>query len=146
MPRWERIAFHTANGLVGATGILYAWMRYFVQPGGEFSVVNHLWQPAALHAHVLAAPLLVLMLGHFLHHHAWLARRGGVAEGRRSGLGLMILALPMIASGYLLQTATAEGWRTAWIAVHLASSAVWLAAGAAHILAHRLARRRRIRG
>ena len=56
--------------------------------------------------------------------------------------------LPMVVSGYLIQTTVGEGWRTAWIAVHLAASALWLAGYAGHTVAaikRRAARRERDR-
>jgi hypothetical protein len=46
----------------------------------------------------------------------------------------------MIASGYLLQTATAPGWRQAWLGIHLVASALWLGGYLAHQLSARLVR------
>ena len=115
-------------------------LRYLVRPTDPYAVVNHPAQPLVQHLHVWTAPLLVFAFGHFFHHHAWAGWRGGVRQGRRSGLTLLALGVPMIASGYLLQTATAEGARTAWIVIHVAASLLWLAGVAGHLLAHRRAR------
>ena len=60
---------------------------------------------------------------------------------RRSGILLVGLAAPMILSGYLLQTAVDEPWRRIWIALHLASSTLWLAGTVAHLLTPRPAQR-----
>ncbi len=63
--------------------------------------------------------------------HAIAKLRNG-RRGRTSGLGLLALFLPMVASGYLLQVAVDPGWRRTWIWVHVASSLLWVAAFAIH--------------
>jgi thiosulfate reductase cytochrome b subunit len=45
----------------------------------------------------------------------------------------MLLLLPMVASGYLLQTAVAPGWRQVWTIVHLATSGIWILAFVGHV-------------
>jgi hypothetical protein len=134
--RWEVRLLHVANLLVGATGLLYAWLRYFAAPADEFSPV-HPWQPWAQHAHVLTAPLLLFALGLFWRAHALSGLRSGAPERRRTGITLLAAAAPMALSGYLLQTAVDPAWRTAWIAIHLASSALWLVATVVHLLQRR---------
>lgn len=137
MTRLEAWLVHLANLLVGGTGLVYAWFRYVAAPVDEFSAV-HPGQGAAQHAHVLAAPLLVFALGLIWRSHVWAGLRLGSPARRRSGLTLFALAAPMIASGYLLQVAVDPFWRKAWIAVHVAASAIWLAGTLAHQLAARL--------
>ena len=45
----------------------------------------------------------------------------------------MVLTLvPMVASGYLIQTAVDGSWRKAWVVVHLISSGLWLAGYLVH--------------
>jgi hypothetical protein len=67
--------------------------------------------------------------------HVWSQWRNGVQRSRSSGVSLLLTAVPMVVSGYLIQTATAEGWRTAWVVVHLAASGLWLLGYACHHLA-----------
>ena len=134
---------HLSAAFVAGTGLVYAWMRYFTTPRDEFAVVNHPLQPAVQHLHVVIAPALVVMLGVFWQTHAWHHYRRGVRDGRCSGIAQLVAALPMIFSGYLLQTATSEGWRTAWIWVHVATSVAWGAGYAIHYGAHLLGQRRR---
>lgn len=132
MNAWERGLQYAGNLLVCTTGVLYAVMRYLMEPADEWAVVNHPWQPFVQHLHVLVAPLLVFACGLIWRRHVsenW--RREG--RSRRSGPGLALVFVPMIVSGYLLQTAVAEGWRQAWVVVHLCSSAVWLLAFAVHL-------------
>jgi hypothetical protein len=126
--RW----FHAANVLVITTGCVYAWTRYFCTPSDPFAVVNHPLQPHALHLHVLSAPLLVLMIGVFWQPHAWTKFRSRSPVSRRSGLVLLVNAIPMIASGFLIQTSVLPLWRNLWIGVHLVASACWLVGSLVH--------------
>lgn len=140
MTRREAWLLHLATLLVGGGGLVYAWMRYFARPDDPFAVVNHPWQPAVQHLHVVAAPLLVFALGLVFKAHAWPGVRLRVAARRSSGLALFATAAPMIASGYLLQTATVPAWRQAWLGIHLVASALWLGGYLAHQVSSRRAR------
>lgn len=140
MIRTDRWLLYLSNLLVGGSGLVYAWMRYMLKAPDEFSAVNHPWQPYVLHAHVLTAPLLVFAIGHIWYHHAWLYFRSGTRPGRRSGVGLLSLFLPMTASGYLIQISVSEFWRSAWIVLHVAASLLWIIAFVAHLFTHYNAR------
>lgn len=142
MKRWEAWSVHVSTVLVAGTGVVYAVMRYLMAPADPFAVVNHPLQPTVQHLHVLAAPLLVFGAGLVWRDHVWKHYRQGVRQARRSGLGMLYTLVPMVVSGYLIQTTVTEGWRTAWIAVHLAASAIWLLGYAVHLV---LAVRRRSR-
>ena len=126
MSRFEAWLLHVSNLLVGGTGLVYAWMIYLVKPTDPYSVVNHPLQPQTQHLHILVAPLLVFAAGLVWRRHVWSQWKRGLAQGRWSGLALMAMLVPMIASGYLIQTAVDGGWRKVWIGVHLASSGLWL--------------------
>ena len=131
---------HLANLLVAGTGLVYAVLCYAVAPSDPYSVVNHPWQPTAQHLHVLAAPLLVFATGAMWHAHAWSQFRKGVLVRRRSGITLLVSLAPMVASGYLLQTAVDPTWRKAWIAIHLGTSALWVLGYLAHWMTPRRTR------
>jgi hypothetical protein len=141
--RLEYWLFHGCNGLVAATGVVYGVMLYAMHPVAEFAVVNHPWQPLMLHAHIVCAPLLVAMLGHFAHRHAIVHWRRGTREGRRSGFTMFILAVPMVVSGYFVQVTVSEIWQRAWVWVHVATSSMWILFGLAHTVIHIAARRKR---
>jgi hypothetical protein len=128
---------HVANVLVGGTGLVYGWMRYFAEPADEFSVVNHPWQPDLQHLHVLLAPLLVFAGGVIWSRHVWARVRSGFKPRRPSGLMLTGALFPMIASGYLLQVAVDETWRTVWVWVHGVVSCLWLIGYGVHQLSSR---------
>lgn len=132
MRRWEAWSVHLSTVLVAGTGVVYAVMRYLLRPADPYAVVNHALQPGFQHLHVLFAPLLVFGAGLVWRDHVWKHYRQGVKTGRRSGLGMLFTIVPMVVSGYLIQTTVTEGWRTAWIAVHLAASGIWLLGYAGH--------------
>lgn len=142
MKQWERWLQYGANLLVAGTGAVYAFMRYFLEPVDEWAVINHPWQPHIQHLHVLTAPLLVFACGLIWHRHV--AGRIGSDEHRRgvSGPGLAVVFVPMIASGYLLQTTSTAGWRQTWLVLHLVTSGLWILLAATHVLRWRVSRAR----
>ena len=144
MPAVQRALHHTATALVGLSGAAYGWMKFMLpEPEDPFTLVRHPLQPWALDLHVLAAPLFLLALGVILREHV-LARLTDPRRrrGRRSGLLAAWLLVPMIASGYLLQTATIEWWRMALLATHLTSGVLFLGIYLVHLGAAILAVRR----
>ena len=131
MSRGQTLFLHIANLAVCGTGLVYAWMRYLVQPADEWAVVNHPWQPQVQHLHVLVAPLLVFALGLIWSAHI-LGKLQNGRTNRAAGIGLMALFLPMVASGYLLQVAVDPAWRRTWVWVHVVSSLLWVVAFVGH--------------
>ena len=132
MSRTERWLLDGANLLVGGTGIVFAIMKYLLEPADEWAVVNHPWQPHVQHLHVLTAPLLVFVGGLFWKNHVLRRYRDNGTEGRSTGVALAIQLAPMVLSGYLIQVSVSEAWRTAWVVVHLITSGLWMALAAAH--------------
>ena len=137
MSRFEAWCVHAANLLVGGSGLVYACLRYLLEPADPFAVVNHPLQPFFQHLHVWTAPLLVFAVGLVARAHVWTHLTRGVVARRRTGLTQLANFVPMVASGYLIQTAVSPAWRRAWVAIHLASAGLWLAAYAAHLLSSR---------
>jgi hypothetical protein len=135
--RFELWLIHLSTVLVGGTGLIYAWMLWVLDSNDPFAVVNHPLQPTVQHLHVWTAPLLVFAAGLIWRAHVWEHWRRGVCARRRSGIGLVLTLVPMVASGYLIQTAVSDPWRTAWVVVHVTTSVLWLAGYAAHQLASR---------
>ena len=132
MSRFEAWMLHLSNLLVGGTGLVYAWMVFLVEPADPYAVVNHPLQPQVQHLHILLAPLLVFTAGLVWRRHVWAQWKGGIADRRRSGLSMISLLVPMIVSGYLIQTATGDEWRRIWVWVHVAASGLWLLGYLAH--------------
>ena len=133
MSRFEAWTLHVSNLLVGGTGLVYAWMVYLVKPADPYAVVNHPLAAAG------AAPPHPGRAAAGLRRRPDLAAArlggsggGGCGESRRSGLSLAFLLVPMIVSGYLIQTAVDGDWRRIWVVVHLAASGLWLLGYLAH--------------
>ncbi|MEW6337124.1 MAG: hypothetical protein ACOY3Y_09165 [Acidobacteriota bacterium] len=135
----EAALAHLSTVLVGGSGAAYAVFRYLIRSSDPFSVVNHPWQPAVQHVHVLAAPLLVFALGVVWRMHVLDGVRSNRPR-RRSGVTLLAGAAPMIASGVLVQVATEPTWARAFGAVHTLTGLLWLAGYAAHLLGRRAPR------
>jgi len=131
MTRGQAICVHLANLAVSGTGLAYAWMRYLVEPVDEWAVVNHPWQPALQHLHVVSAPLLVFAMGLIWSAHVVGKLKNG-STNRVAGIVLTAFFLPMAASGYLLQVSVDPGPRKAWMWIHIVASLVWVAAFVAH--------------
>ena len=149
-PLLERVLYHSSVALVALSGLVYAWMKYAMGPVDDpFRAFHHPLQPRALHLHILAAPLLLLSVGMMARLHVLprLFHGSRRNRGRRTGLTSTLVLLPMIASGYLLQTVTHEGWRLGLVSVHLGSGGVFLLTYVGHVCSARRAKReRRARG
>lgn len=138
MTRNEARFLHASTLLVGVTGAVYGWMRYFVEPDPEsFSVVGHPWEPELQSAHVLLAPLLLFACGIVWRAHVWARMRSGFRPRRPTGLALAIALGPMVLSGYAIQVSVSDAWRTTWIVVHVATSVLWVLAYGLHQLSRR---------
>lgn len=130
--RAERYLLHLSLWAAAITGGLFWVMKYRLTNDDPFSAVNHPWQPHLLAAHVLVVPLLVFVLGWIAPGHII----GGLTEARprvrRSGVVVTLLALPMVASGYLMQVVTSDTLRV-WMAdLHMVSGGLFAALFLAH--------------
>jgi len=134
--RIEAWFMHISTILVGGTGVVYAVMRYLMDPVDSFSVVNHPWQSGVQHLHVLVAPLTVFAFGLIWRNHVFGHYRRGLSTARRSGISLMLTMVPMAVSGYLIQVSVVEFWRDTWIIVHCIASFLWLTGYLTHQVIH----------
>ena len=133
MSRSEILMIRLSTFVSGASGLIYAAMKYLMTPTDEWSVVNHPWQPHVQHLHVLSAPLLIFAVALVWKQHAIANATSGEAKHRNSGLCMVLLFWPMVLSGFLQQVSVADGWRQIWATTHLVSSLLWLAATLAHL-------------
>lgn len=145
MNRLESWMMHISTILLTVTGLLYAWMRYLMEPVDPFSVVNHPWEPYMLHIHILAAPVLVLGFGIIFHGHILFKKAAGSRTAKRSGLILIPTFTIMVLSGYLLQVVTSD-FRKALVGIHLVSGGFWALFYIGHQLASLAQRRARGNG
>jgi hypothetical protein len=117
--RFERWAVWSTSAATFVTGLIYLWMKYMLVSDDPLAVMNHPWQGAVLKAHILVAPLLVFSIGLVALRHVWRHLRANMQDGRRSGLLTVALLGPMIATGYLIQTITSQGWLRAMALSHM---------------------------
>jgi hypothetical protein len=108
MNTFERWSLWISAAGTTVTGVGLLWVKYFLQSDDPWAVINHPLQPWLLKAHILAVPLLIFALGLVTARHIWAHYRAGVRDGRRSGSLTALVAIPMIATGYLVQTVTRE--------------------------------------
>jgi hypothetical protein len=128
------LCLHACVLLVGASGVVYAWMLWFAAPADEWSVVAHPWQPFVRHLHLLAAPCLIFAVAAIWRGHVWERLRNGFPTRRRTGKWLAILFLPMLASGHVLTPITGEGAREVVGWVHVGLGVVWCAVYVVHLM------------
>lgn len=143
MKRWERWGFNASALIVTLTGFAYFWMKYFVENPDPFAVVNHPWEAAALHLHVLASPLFILIFGIILNSHVLKKMGASRMPNRASGLMSFGLFAVMVCSGYMLQVTADERWLRGLVVAHVGSGAGFAFTYTLHLLVSwRLARRR----
>jgi len=131
--RLQLFWLHLSIALTAATGVVFAFMKYFLESSDEFAVVNHPLQPHMLAAHVVIAPIALFILGWTFSNHM-LPKYRFSDESRKSGISSMLLLIPMTLSGYLLQIATNEALREAMAVTHWISSGLFVIGYVAHLL------------
>jgi hypothetical protein len=140
--RAERRLLDVSVALVTLSGIAYYVMKTWMRPRDPYSVLGHPFQPYALALHLLTAPALVFALGLIFREHVLEKLRGGRSvPGRKGGVLLAATALPMVLSGYGLQTASSPGARGVLSYAHLATGLLFALLFLSH-LASTLQRRR----
>jgi hypothetical protein len=134
MKRWEAWAFNVVNAALVLSGGAYFIMKYLLQTEDPFAVSNHPWQPSMLAAHVLAAPLGLVLFGIVLRSHvlAKLAAHG--RRGRLTGWVSLVGFVSMALSGYLLQVLASPTALRVAVVAHLAASAVFVLGYGAHLV------------
>lgn len=128
MTRFERWAVWVSSVTTVVTGVIYLWLKYVLVSDDPFAVVNSPWQGPVLKLHVVAAPTLVFAFGLVALRHVWRHLRNRVADGRLSGLTGAAALIPMIATGYLIQAVTDEGWLRALAWAHIGLGLLYAAA------------------
>ncbi len=139
----ERALLWGAAILVGSSGVILGIMKDLMDAPDPYAVVHHPLQPLFLKIHIVTAPLLVFAIGVVFTRHIWAQWRRGLRPGRRSGLWTLATVVPMVFSGYLIQTVTHEGWLLVFVVVHVTTGLAYLGGLAAHQLAVWVWERRR---
>jgi len=146
MTRLESILLQVSTFLSGLSGIAFLVMKYLMKNDDPFSVLGHPWQPHMLAIHVLVSPLVVFALGLISREHILGGYLNGAGRrGRRSGASTILLAAPMILSGYFLQVVTGEIFRQILVIIHVATGLMFAGLFFWHLRAAAVRRRRAAR-
>ena len=123
MSSFELWSMRLGAGLATLTGLIYGSLRYFGGVEGEFGPEPSPWLSVWQHAHVLVAPVLVFGFGVVMAGHARTLLAGPVRRGKRTGLGLALVGVPLVLGGYAIQvvmtasTRSMLGWLHAGLGV-----------------------------
>ncbi|MFQ5889465.1 MAG: hypothetical protein ACE5JR_05355 [Gemmatimonadota bacterium] len=132
MTRFEKWSVWLTSVLTALTGFGYTWTKYFMHTDDPWAVVNHPLEPWFLKLHVVVAPLFMFAIGLIAIRHVWKHIATGVRQARRSGLTMVLVLLPMVATGYLIQVVTHRGWLRAMAISHIAFGVLYVLGMAAH--------------
>lgn len=143
MNPFQKRLLWSSSLLTGLTGIVYFWMKHFLEPADPWAVINHPLQPWVLKAHIIVAPVMIFAVGLIATEHIWRHFRSSMRLSRRSGLMTMWLLAPMILTGYLIQAVTHRGWLAVIVWTHIVTGVLYLAGLGIHQWV--LWRRRRVR-
>jgi len=133
MTRFQVVLLQASLLGMAVSGLVFAWMKYFMKSDDPFAVVNHPWQPHMMTAHVLLGPVAVFAIGWVFGNHVVPAYRGG-APNRPSGIMTMLFIVPMTLSGYLMQVTVADATRKAFAVAHWVSVGLFVAAYVVHLI------------
>ncbi len=132
MSRFEKwcLGLTTAATAVTGTGLLLT--KYLMQSDDPWAVINHPLQPWFLKIHILVAPTLVFAVGLIATRHIWPHFKAGLRAGLRSGTMTALVTVPMVLSGYFIQTMTEPGWLKGIAVTHIATGFLFTAAFIGH--------------
>lgn len=137
MKGWERWGFHTASSLITLSGLLLFAFKYLWAPDDPFSIVSHPLEPVSLKVHLLAAPLMVFVVGAILVSHVRLKLATERSRNLASGKVLIWTVAAMTSSGYLLQVVSQSTIRLFLLIIHCGSAVLFLSGYGRHLLISR---------
>jgi len=133
----HKLAFYSVLGVVFATGVIWAWLHYFVRTEDEFGASpTKAW---ILTVHGLFAAISLLLIGSLLPLHvkyAWRAHRN-----RANGIFFISMVTILIGTGYGLYYVGNERLRSITSWTHLAVGLVLPFLLILHIWRGRLSRK-----
>ena len=132
MTRFERWTVWSSAIATGLTGLGFMWAKYFVPPPDQWSVVNHPLEPWFLKLHIVTAPVFVFAVGLIATRHIIPHLKKREPSGRRSGLIMVWMFLPMALTGYLIQVVSSPRWLVPLVVVHILTGCAFLLGIAGH--------------
>ena len=126
MNRAEKALLHLSTVLLAVSGLSFATMKYLMKTSDPFAVIHHPLQPYALYLHIWAAPVSLFVMGLIAKDHIFGESRRPAPRFRRTGLLSIGSWTLSTISGYLLPTATGEGYRSILVVAHLTTGGLFL--------------------
>ena len=130
MNAFERWSIRLTSLVLAASGLGFMWAKYLVVNDDPFAIINHPLQMWFLKIHVVAAPLFMFAFGAIAVRHVWNHVRGRERQARKSGYVTLWSVAPAIATGYVIQIATAV-WLVRWLEISHEAAGVALIVGLA---------------
>lgn len=134
MRRWEAWTFGVLHLVLALTGGVYFYMKFVLPNEDPFTVVNHPWQPSILAAHVVVAPLGLVLFGVVLRSHILKKLGANDRSGRVTGWTSLISFTTMALSGYLLQVVGSPAGLRVVMVTHVVTSTVFVLGYSAHLV------------
>lgn len=135
MTAFEKNAVWSTTAATAVTGIGLWVTKYMAESSDPWAVINHPLQPWFLKIHILVAPLMIFAVGMITMRHIWAHLKSGLPRARKSGLSALYIGVPMVVSGYLIQTVTQTGLLTALAYVHIVTGLAFCVGFALHQVA-----------
>lgn len=119
---WQSRLFWVTFFLTAVTGINLIFFRDFIPTGDSDTT---LLQPY-IKIHILAAAAMLFSLGVVFTRHALPYIKTGKSPGKKTGITLLSLSLPVVLSGYLLQIVYTPAWQAGSWWVHSITGIVFI--------------------
>ncbi|HZZ85658.1 MAG TPA: hypothetical protein VFE30_14050 [Anaeromyxobacteraceae bacterium] len=126
LPRWQLLTVVLSATSLLASGLAWLVLHYAMSREG----MPHPLEAWALRWHGLSAPVALFAAGFLAAGH--IGRGWRLGRHRASGLGLALLSVAAVLTGYALSYLVGEGGRPAMGFVHAALGVVAFALGALH--------------
>jgi len=90
------------------SGVVYIYMKRFMETDDPWAVINHPLEPWLLKLHVLSAPAMLFAFGLIATNHIWRSLKSNIPTGRKSGVLATYTFFPLVLTGYLIQVVIDE--------------------------------------
>jgi hypothetical protein len=136
MKRIYKLNHFASYGII-LGGLVFWYIKSFMQIETEYGMMNHPWQKAALSLHVLWAAFFMVVFGIMLNTHI-ITKLKNSQQKWFSGIILFFFLAICIISGYLLQISYGEQARESLSNIHTWSSFVFIVFYVLHHLNKRI--------
>jgi hypothetical protein len=130
MNRLEKWSVWISLCLTSGSGVGLLWTKYLVAANDPWAAINHPLQPWFLKIHIVTSPFLIFALGLVTSRHI-LPRLRSRRRGW-SGVVLLLVVVPLVITGYLIQTVIEPGWLRVLAVAHIGLGLLYAMGYAVH--------------